>query len=49
MLDKIAELTHSNNHLKELNTSMMQWLDAAEAEIASLNSDNKSLRKQVDT
>uniref|UniRef100_H3DHA7 Uncharacterized protein n=1 Tax=Tetraodon nigroviridis TaxID=99883 RepID=H3DHA7_TETNG len=47
MLSKIAELNHSSSHLKGLNASMMQWLDAAESEIVTLNSDNKSLRTKV--
>lgn len=47
MLSKIAELNHSSTQLKDLNTSMMQWLDAAENEIVTLNSDNKSLRIKV--
>lgn len=47
MLSKIAELNHSRTHLKGLNASMMQWLDAAESEIVTLNSDNKSLRIKV--
>lgn len=47
MLSKIAELNHSSSHLKDMNASMMLWLDAAESEIVTLNSDNKTLRIKV--
>ncbi|XP_056898269.1 immunoglobulin G-binding protein H-like isoform X4 [Takifugu flavidus] len=47
MLDKIAKLHHDSIHLKDLNASLMEWLDAAETENVSLCSDNKSLRKKA--
>lgn len=47
MLGKIAELHHGNTHLKDLNASMMQWLDAAESDNVRLNSENKTLRTKV--
>lgn len=47
MIDKIAKLHHDSIHLKDLNASLMEWLDAAETENVSLSSDNKSLRKKA--
>lgn len=47
MLEKIAELDHSKNQLKELNTEMRQWLDAADEDMAVLRSENTLLKKQV--
>lgn len=47
MLEKIAELDHSQNQLRDLNAEMRHWLDVADDEVAMLRSENVSLRKQV--
>ncbi|KAM3612072.1 uncharacterized protein V6R79_002240 [Siganus canaliculatus] len=49
MLEKIAELDYSQSQLRNLNAEMRHWLDAADAEMAMLRSDNTTLRKQVKT
>lgn len=49
MLDKIAELDYSQNQMKEQNTEMRRWLDAADDDMAVLRSENMALRKQVKT
>lgn len=47
MLEKIAELDYSQNQLRDMNSAMRNWLDAAEDDIAVLRSENAALRKQV--
>ncbi|XP_038142452.1 GRIP1-associated protein 1-like [Cyprinodon tularosa] len=47
MLEKIAELDHSQSHLRELNAEMRQWLDAADDDNAVLRLENANLRKQL--
>lgn len=47
MLEKIAELDHNQNQLRELNAEMRHWLDVADDDISGLRSENVMLRKQV--
>lgn len=47
MLEKLAELNHSQSQLKELNAEMRSWLDVADDDMAVLRSENMALRKQV--
>ncbi|XP_035983674.1 protein Hook homolog 3 isoform X2 [Fundulus heteroclitus] len=47
MLEKIAELDHSQSQLRELNAEMRHWLDVADDDMAGLRSENADLRKQV--
>ncbi|XP_061691619.1 uncharacterized protein LOC133509011 isoform X2 [Syngnathoides biaculeatus] len=47
MLEKIAELDHSQSQLKLLNTEMRHLLDAADDEMTVLRSENEALREQV--
>ncbi|XP_030000909.1 kinectin-like [Sphaeramia orbicularis] len=47
MLEKIAELDHSRNQLRELNSEMRRWLDVADEDMAVLRSENSALKKQV--
>ncbi|XP_078810215.1 uncharacterized protein LOC110015742 isoform X6 [Oryzias latipes] len=48
MLEKIAELDHSQSQLRDSNVRMMHLLDAADDEIVLLRSDNATLRKQLE-
>nr|XP_015802305.2 protein KASH5 isoform X1 [Nothobranchius furzeri] len=45
--ERIAELDYNQNQLRELNDEMRSWLDVADDDIASLRSENTTLRKQV--
>lgn len=49
MLEKIAELEYSQSLLRDQNADMRKLLDAADDDMAALGSENKSLRKQVET
>ncbi|XP_034545948.1 uncharacterized protein LOC117817374 isoform X2 [Notolabrus celidotus] len=47
MLEKIAELDYSRNHLRDLNAKMRHWLDVADDDMAGLRSENAALSQQV--
>lgn len=47
MLEKLAEQNYSQNQLRDLNSKMRHWLDAADDELVVLRSENTHLRKQV--
>nr|XP_012773087.2 golgin subfamily A member 1-like [Maylandia zebra] len=49
MLEKIAELEYSQSLLRDQNADMRKLLDGADDDMAALGSENKSLRKQVET
>ncbi|XP_031592641.1 uncharacterized protein LOC116317793 isoform X2 [Oreochromis aureus] len=49
MLEKIAELEYSQSLLRDQNADMRKLLDAADDDMAALGSENKSLRKVVET
>lgn len=49
MLEKIAELEYSQSLLRDQNADMSKLLDGADDDMAALGSENKSLRKQVET
>ncbi|XP_039871514.1 uncharacterized protein LOC120723825 isoform X3 [Simochromis diagramma] len=49
MLEKIAELEYSQSLLRDQNAGMRKLLDGADDDMAALGSENKSLRKQVET
>ncbi|XP_005467618.1 uncharacterized protein LOC100711466 isoform X2 [Oreochromis niloticus] len=49
MLEKIAELEYSQSLLRAQNADMRKLLDAADDDMAALGSENKSLRKLVET
>ncbi|CAI5652372.1 unnamed protein product [Oreochromis niloticus] len=49
MLEKIAELEYSQSLLRDQNADMRKLLDAADDDMAALGSENKSLRKLLET
>ncbi|XP_055015181.1 restin homolog [Boleophthalmus pectinirostris] len=47
MMEKIAQLDHSRSILKDQNTEMRSWLDAADEDMSILRAENSFLKKQV--
>ncbi|XP_072288365.1 uncharacterized protein [Eucyclogobius newberryi] len=47
MMERIAQLDHSKSLLRDQNTEMRIWLDAADEDMALLRAENNHLKKQV--